>query len=243
MWIDGRTSKQIAETLGGVTRNAVMGMVNRMGLMGNQAHNSLMRAAHGACRPIVEEIPADPVETEPDEPLDHRPLALEDGPVRSPEPAPTGPIDAARPDAPGPDVATAVRVDPPRRRASLAARAADAPEVGTNRPAQGRADWRTAMSMVEEITGLPYRAGATGHRTSLVAISSILGGGDPRSVLPRDFPEPIVLRTMRSLAEKRIMVAGRTPEAWLDPEMGDFNFFVDMLVAEGVLGRAAGPGA
>jgi hypothetical protein len=51
MWTEGSSSKQISEALGDVSRNAVMGKVDRMGLMRNALHNMRMaKAPMGACR-------------------------------------------------------------------------------------------------------------------------------------------------------------------------------------------------
>jgi len=51
MWTEGKSSKQISEALGDVSRNAVMGKVDRMGLMRNALHNMRMaKAPMGACR-------------------------------------------------------------------------------------------------------------------------------------------------------------------------------------------------
>lgn len=256
MWVEGKTSRQIAEALGDVTRNAVMGMVNRMGLMGNKDHNAQIKSAHGACRPIgiadtVDETVAirppaaeprhDPVPQPPP-----RPAETDAGPAvaqpSTPEPVARAANDDPAPPASAPRQKLASRLLGPLRRAISPERTAApatayvSPGASTARTSrERRPDWRTAVSLVEEVLGQPYSPGSRGHRTSLVAIAAILGGGDPRSILPRDFPEPFALRTMRSLAEKGIMMGGTTPETWLDPELGDLNFFIDMLVAEGVL--------
>lgn len=233
MWVEGKSSRQIAEALGDVTRNAVMGMVNRMGLMGNKAHNSHMKSAHGACRPIgFDDVTAD-----------DRPDETPSGDAPEEIVAPVEPAVVAANDDPAPKTPRsrlAARLLGPLRR-TLNPGSAPAAEPAYVQPGGGddaappRVDWRTAIALVEDVVGQPYSSSQTGHRTSLVAICSILGGGDPRRFLPKGFPEPVAIRTMRSLAEKGIMVAGVTPEAWLDPEIGDLNFFIDMLVAEGVL--------
>jgi hypothetical protein len=288
MWIDGKSSRQIAEALGGVTRNAVMGMVNRMGLMGNQAHNSTVRTARGACRPIIRQATPDTAAADGIEHLTgtiEAPVAAETQTASAPtvavmpEPGPeaivlpdpvaqeTVPVAAAPAmtsveDAAPADSRKAANDDPvlppaesggsrlarkllgPIRRmvapdrpqspsAPAAVRGYVAGDAEIRR--ERRPDARTSVSMVQEITGQTYDQGSPVHRTALVAISSILAGGDPRPMLPRGFPEPVVIRTLRNLAEKGIMIAGRTPEAWLDPDLGDLNFFIDVLRAEGVL--------
>jgi hypothetical protein len=59
MWLEGRPAGEIAKALGDVSRNAVMGKVNRMGLMGSGEHNSRMSSVPvGCCRPT----PVKPVE-------------------------------------------------------------------------------------------------------------------------------------------------------------------------------------
>lgn len=236
MWVEGKTSRQIAEALGDVTRNAVMGMVNRMGLMGNKAHNSLIRSAHGACRPIG--VDAAGVLDDTPQVVVPEPLPQE-VPQRTAEPPVINDDTAPEPVEKRSRLASRL-LGPLRRtispgKAPTEATAYVTPDEARAEPPTKRLDWRTAISMVEEVVGDRYKASSVGHRTSLVAISSILGGGDPRRFLPRGFPEPFVISTMRSLAEKGIMVAGSTPEAWLDPEIGDLNFFIDMLVVEGVL--------
>lgn len=241
MWVEGKTSRQIAEALGDVTRNAVMGMVNRMGLMGNRDHNALIRSVHGACRPIShggthEDVP--PVTQAAEEPR-HDPVPPPPEPTSAPPSAEIAdmPEQSEKPR----QKLTSRLLGPLRRaiapeRAPVPAAAYVAPGSATARSGrERRPDWRTAVSLVEEILGTPYSPGAKGHRTSLVAIAAILGGGNPQSILPWDFPKPFTLKTMRSLAEKGIMTGGVTPEAWLDPDLGDLNFFIDMLVAEGVM--------
>lgn len=74
MWLEGSSSRQIAHTLGGVTRNAVMGMANRMGLLRSAEHNSASTARRTGCcssgwsrdgaRPpkdVVTQIAVDPI--------------------------------------------------------------------------------------------------------------------------------------------------------------------------------------
>lgn len=51
MWNEGKSSTQISQALGGVSRNAVMGKVDRMGLMRSALHNTRMtKTPMGACR-------------------------------------------------------------------------------------------------------------------------------------------------------------------------------------------------
>lgn len=225
MWIEGRSSREIAEALGDVTRNAVMGMVNRMGLMGNEAHNALIRPTSGACKPagVARDASAAPAEMQ-NEPPRKEPDAAPP-PVETPSKRPR----------------LASRLFEPIRRAIEGKKGlgkdgvVDAKAPAAARDSSIRPNPRTARALVEEIMGQRYDPAAKGHRTSLVAIAAILGGGDARPYLPRDVPDPFVTSTMRSMSEKGIMVAGRTPESWLHPELGDINFMIDMMIVEGVV--------
>jgi hypothetical protein len=341
MWQSGRTSREIAEHLGEVTRNAVMGMVNRMGLMGDQGHNTMMKTpTYGACRPkpVVEAKPAVVAEAAaPPEAVAVGPIAapvvidvvnvipettavvaaadavdmvveepvravVATGEVASPmaetatddadvvaaaevrpvveahvaqtvvsqvppdEATDTPPWDAGNAPAPEPEPLAVRhandehRAPPARARGRKAETSAVDPRilrgplVGTrplpSRPAPVKresaairvptdgshpADWRLALTLVEEVTGRPYDPSIPGHKSSLVAIGTVLSRGDPRRVLMPFLSEPQIIASMRILAEKGIVVGGKTPQSWLDPEHGDVSFAIDMLVAEGVL--------
>lgn len=64
MWLAGESAKRISEALGEVSRNAVMGKVHRMGLMGSPEHNTRITGRiFGACRPIM---PAEAIDVSPD---------------------------------------------------------------------------------------------------------------------------------------------------------------------------------
>ena len=53
LWLDGLSAAQIAKSLGGVTRNAVIGKVHRLGLSGRAAPAAPGRAPRGAAtRPV-----------------------------------------------------------------------------------------------------------------------------------------------------------------------------------------------
>jgi GcrA cell cycle regulator len=52
LWQDGLSASQIARQLGGVTRNAVIGKVHRLGLSGRAAPSKPRRAAFKAPRPV-----------------------------------------------------------------------------------------------------------------------------------------------------------------------------------------------
>jgi GcrA cell cycle regulator len=75
MWINGATASQIAKELGGVTRNAVIGKVHRLGLSSRQQGNAIDEAA----TPAAEEAPAEVLEAGTEETPEIEP---------EPEPAP-----------------------------------------------------------------------------------------------------------------------------------------------------------
>ena len=75
MWADGKSASQIAKELGGVTRNAVIGKVHRLGLSNRNAAPTAKPAAKP--KPAArEEAPAAPAEAE----------------AKKPEPAPEKPV-------------------------------------------------------------------------------------------------------------------------------------------------------
>ncbi|MBN8829491.1 MAG: GcrA cell cycle regulator [Sphingomonadales bacterium] len=110
MWERGMTASQIAEELGGVSRNAVIGKAHRLGL---QARPSPVKAADAAARPAAaaqaRKAPPPP-KPEPsvsasEEPRTARPqpkpaVPVEAKPAPAPQPAPPAP--AAGADAPPP---------------------------------------------------------------------------------------------------------------------------------------------
>ena len=51
LWLDGLSASQIAKQLGGVTRNAVIGKVHRLGLSGRATPSQPARVAFKAPRP------------------------------------------------------------------------------------------------------------------------------------------------------------------------------------------------
>src|SRR6185369_705670 len=51
LWLDGLSASQIAKQLGGVTRNAVIGKVHRLGLSGRATPSQPARPAFKAPRP------------------------------------------------------------------------------------------------------------------------------------------------------------------------------------------------
>ena len=58
LWLDGLSASQIAKQLGGVTRNAVIGKVHRLGLSGRAAPSQPARPAFKATRPARPVMPA-----------------------------------------------------------------------------------------------------------------------------------------------------------------------------------------
>lgn len=62
LWLDGLSASQIAKQLGGVTRNAVIGKVHRLGLSGRAAPSQPARPVFKAPRPArpVQSAPAVP---------------------------------------------------------------------------------------------------------------------------------------------------------------------------------------
>jgi len=64
LWLDGLSASQIAKQLGGVTRNAVIGKVHRLGLSGRAAPSQPARPVFKAVRPARPAAPA-PAPTPP----------------------------------------------------------------------------------------------------------------------------------------------------------------------------------
>jgi GcrA cell cycle regulator len=60
LWLDGLSASQIAKQLGGVTRNAVIGKVHRLGLSGRAAPSQPTRSVFKAPRPARPVAPAAP---------------------------------------------------------------------------------------------------------------------------------------------------------------------------------------
>jgi len=84
LWLDGLSASQIAKQLGGVTRNAVIGKVHRLGLSGRAPASAPSRAPRTATprpnRPRRAAVAAPPLRKSPARPL-----------VRADAPAPEGP--------------------------------------------------------------------------------------------------------------------------------------------------------
>jgi GcrA cell cycle regulator len=78
LWGEGLSASQIAGQLGGITRNAVIGKVHRLGLAGRA--KAAAPAAQGAAPPVAAPAPAAPVKPKVE---------------RGPEPAPAAPAPSA----------------------------------------------------------------------------------------------------------------------------------------------------
>ena len=74
LWQEGHSASQIAKTLGGVTRNAVIGKVHRLGLSGRAAPSQPTRPLYKPARPsrpassherVVNDRPSTPRRSEP----------------------------------------------------------------------------------------------------------------------------------------------------------------------------------
>jgi len=87
MWAEGQSASQIAKELGGVTRNAVIGKVHRLGLSNRagteeEPEEAAPVAAAPAPAPKPEPVKVEPVKAEP------APVAAAPRPVAQPAPAP-----------------------------------------------------------------------------------------------------------------------------------------------------------
>ncbi|WP_347268724.1 GcrA family cell cycle regulator [Paracoccus sp. (in: a-proteobacteria)] len=89
MWAEGQSASQIAKELGGVTRNAVIGKVHRLGLS-NRSEDSAETPAPEAARPAAAPPPEPKPAPEP-EPVPE-PVAAAPAPEPAPEPAPAAPV-------------------------------------------------------------------------------------------------------------------------------------------------------
>lgn len=97
MWAEGQSASQIAKELGGVTRNAVIGKVHRLGLsnrVGGKDEEEAAPAAPAAAAPRAEPTPAaarpEPAapKAEPPRPAAERPAAPAAAPVNNVTPLP-----------------------------------------------------------------------------------------------------------------------------------------------------------
>lgn len=92
MWSEGQSASQIAKELGGVTRNAVIGKVHRLGLS-NRAGEGASTADEA--EPVAAAAPrAEPPAAKPAEPVAPRPAAAAPKPAAAPA-APAAPASGA----------------------------------------------------------------------------------------------------------------------------------------------------
>ena len=73
LWQDGLSASQIAKQLGGVTRNAVIGKVHRLGLSGRATPSKPQRTTFKAPRRIAEPVSSSPVPPTPVRYVDEAP--------------------------------------------------------------------------------------------------------------------------------------------------------------------------
>ena len=88
LWLDGLSASQIAKQLGGVTRNAVIGKVHRLGLSGRAAPSQPARPTFKAprpARPAATTVPA-PRRAAPPQPKEAAPVV-----AHAPPPPPAAP--------------------------------------------------------------------------------------------------------------------------------------------------------
>ena len=85
LWLDGLSASQIAKSLGGVTRNAVIGKIHRLGLSGRGAPSAPGRAPRASVPRVARVRRTAPVGNAPPRSRHPRPLAP------APVPAPEGP--------------------------------------------------------------------------------------------------------------------------------------------------------
>ena len=113
LWADGMTASQISAALGGVTRNAVIGKIHRLGLSGRTKTTgdgapagSVVPEVEAESLPPVQETVAEaaPVVPEPVAPPVHQPRIL----MAEPELEPVRPAPVIRPAAPKSEVVVPV---------------------------------------------------------------------------------------------------------------------------------------
>ncbi|SEA15568.1 GcrA family cell cycle regulator [Rubrimonas cliftonensis] len=111
LWAEGQSAAQIAKALGGVTRNAVIGKVHRLGLSNRAAAPRATEPAEEPASAAVAEEAASPPASKPAE----QPAAAAPSPEPETEPEPVEAATDADEEAPEPAVARAPARDPLRR--------------------------------------------------------------------------------------------------------------------------------
>lgn len=101
MWTEGQSASQIAKELGGVTRNAVIGKVHRLGLS-NRSDDTEESApkVEAAPKPVAPKVELPKVEAVKPEPVEPQPIKVE--PVVAPIPLRKAIIPAGQPLPPQP---------------------------------------------------------------------------------------------------------------------------------------------
>ena len=109
MWSEGQSASQIAKELGGVTRNAVIGKVHRLGLsnrVGGKDEEEAVVAPAAAAPPPRAATPAEPVAAPRAEAPAAAPQAASPRAAEPARPAPAAPAPQAAPQAPLSNVTT-----------------------------------------------------------------------------------------------------------------------------------------
>ena len=169
MWAEGQSASQIAKELGGVTRNAVIGKVHRLGLS-NRVGDGAREEGVAEAAPAPAAAPAAP-RAEPPRAAEPAPRPA---PAPAPEPAAVRPAPAAAPErpAPAPAAAPATNVTPlPLRKAIVPAGQPLPPQPGLNeispealasvREVEKRARKLTLMELTERTCKWPIGDPAT----------------------------------------------------------------------------------
>ncbi|MFT3690155.1 GcrA family cell cycle regulator [Paenirhodobacter sp.] len=114
MWTEGQSASQIAKELGGVTRNAVIGKVHRLGLSNRVegAAASTPAPQPVAAKPVVEEVAPEPVAPPRPEPA---PQPAPAAAAARPEPVAAAPVRPVPQPAPQPRPEPPAVVQPMRR--------------------------------------------------------------------------------------------------------------------------------
>ncbi|MGC9449266.1 GcrA family cell cycle regulator [Cereibacter johrii] len=158
MWAEGQSASQIAKELGGVTRNAVIGKVHRLGLSNRVGGNGGREEAEEEAAPAVGAAPASPPPAPP-RPEPARPA--EPPRAAEPRPAPERPAPApAAPAAPVPirkPVVTAGQPLPPQPSANEISPEA----LASVREVEKRARRLTLMELTERTCKWPIGDPAT----------------------------------------------------------------------------------
>ncbi|MEA5161273.1 GcrA family cell cycle regulator [Cereibacter johrii] len=158
MWAEGQSASQIAKELGGVTRNAVIGKVHRLGLSNRVGGNGGREEAEEEAAPAVGAAPASPPPAPP-RPEPARPA--EPPRAAEPRPAPERPVPApAAPAAPVPirkPVVTAGQPLPPQPSANEISPEA----LASVREVEKRARRLTLMELTERTCKWPIGDPAT----------------------------------------------------------------------------------